>query len=162
EERFHRRPDVDAPPEASAEAIKSLQQCVDDVASLLALPAAWKAGEPSQIVETLLDVLVKMLDLDVAYASVSYLGWPAPIETLRVATAQEPGVQLPQIRELALATCADDSQHWPVMLRAHCGGRDLALVLLRLGMHDAGGLIVTGSHRADFPRPSERLLLSVA
>lgn len=43
--------------------IKRLQRCNNDLVSILALPAIWTGGEPSQIVHTLLDALLGMLGL---------------------------------------------------------------------------------------------------
>jgi hypothetical protein len=42
--------------EDSAQEIKRLQRCINDLVGLLALPAIWRGGEASQIVETVLDV----------------------------------------------------------------------------------------------------------
>ena len=47
-----------------AEEIKRLQRCINDLVSVLALPAMWSGGEPGQIVHTLLDALMRMLRLD--------------------------------------------------------------------------------------------------
>ena len=52
---------MDAQPGDLAEEIKPLQRCVNDLVSLLALPAMWSGGEPSHIVQTLLDALLRML-----------------------------------------------------------------------------------------------------
>ena len=48
--------------------IKNLKRCLNDVVSLLALPAMWAGSQPSQIVQTLLDALLGMLCLDFVYA----------------------------------------------------------------------------------------------
>ena len=48
--------------------IKRLQSCINDLISVLALPAIWSGSESSQILGTLLDVLVTMLRLEFAYA----------------------------------------------------------------------------------------------
>jgi hypothetical protein len=54
--------------EDAAQEIKRLRRCINDLTSLLALPAIWRGSEPWQIVQTLLDVLLRMLSLDFAYA----------------------------------------------------------------------------------------------
>src|SRR5436309_5878250 len=54
-----------------ADEIKRLQGCINDLISVLALPALWDDHEPSQVVSTLLDVLLGMLRLDFAYARLS-------------------------------------------------------------------------------------------
>ena len=50
--------------EDPAQEIKRLQRCINDLVSLLALPAIWSGNEPSQIVQMLLDALLRMLSLD--------------------------------------------------------------------------------------------------
>ena len=48
--------------------IKRLKRCLNDLVSVLALPAMWSGSQPSQIVHTLLDALLGMLCLDLVYA----------------------------------------------------------------------------------------------
>jgi hypothetical protein len=48
--------------------VKLLQRCINDLVSLLALPAVWSGNEPSQILQILLDALLRMLNLDFACA----------------------------------------------------------------------------------------------
>ena len=50
-----------------ADDIKRLQGCITDLLSVLALPALWSGHGSAQIVDTLLDVLVRLLRLDFAY-----------------------------------------------------------------------------------------------
>src|SRR3954468_24592045 len=57
--------------EAMVEDLKEvhrLQECIDDLVALVAMPAMWNGCEPDEIVSTLLDVLCRMLHLDFAYA----------------------------------------------------------------------------------------------
>ena len=44
--------------------IKRLQSCINDLVSVLALPAIWSGSESSHVLGTLLDVLLAMLRLD--------------------------------------------------------------------------------------------------
>ena len=69
----------------SAEEIKRLQRCINDLISLLALPAIWSGNEPTQIVHTLLDALLRMLRLDFVFARLKDPVTGAPMEILRVA-----------------------------------------------------------------------------
>jgi hypothetical protein len=68
-----------------AEEIKHLQRCVNDLISVLALPAMWSGGEQSHIVHTLLDALLRMLQLDLVYVRLEETGGQAPIEMVRFA-----------------------------------------------------------------------------
>ena len=65
---------MDVQPGDAAEEIKRLQRCINDLVSLFALPAMWSGGEPSQIVHTLLDALLRMLQLDLIYVRLKGLG----------------------------------------------------------------------------------------
>src|SRR6266478_6014321 len=83
--------------ELPAEEIKSLRRCMNDLVSLLALPAMWSGGDPSQIVRTLLDVLVGMLRLDLVYVRLEDPNGEAPIEMARFAQPRNLTVGLHEI-----------------------------------------------------------------
>ena len=51
-------------PGSHAEEIRHLRRCINDLVSVLALPATWTGGAPSQIVGNSIDALVSMLSLD--------------------------------------------------------------------------------------------------
>jgi len=55
-----------------------------------------------------------------------------------------------------------DPQQWPPAIRNPIAGRDISIMPLRLGLQGEIGEIVAASERADFPRQTERLILSVA
>src|SRR5580692_933429 len=65
--------------------VKRLQRCLNDLVSVLALPAMWSGSQPSQIVQTLLDALLSMLCLDMVYARLQDPAGGAPIEVLKIA-----------------------------------------------------------------------------
>ena len=148
--------------EHPADEIKRLQRCINDLVSLLALPAMWSGSKPSDIVQTLLDSLLRMLDLDFVYVSLTNLIDSAPSETVRVAQSQE---QMFRPRELCTSLnrwLGDDPQKRYVQERSHIGDEEVSLVSCPLGVHREIGVIVAGSRRADFPRDSEALLLGIA
>src|SRR5437588_10286163 len=64
--------------------IKRLQSCINDLISVLALPAIWSGSQSSQILGTLLDVLLTMLRLDFTYARLSDASDGPPIEVVSV------------------------------------------------------------------------------
>ena len=80
---------MDAQPSDLAQEITRLQRCVNDLVSVLALPAMWSGGEPSQIVHTLLDALLRMLQLDLVYVRLKETRGQAPIEMVRFAQSQK-------------------------------------------------------------------------
>jgi PAS domain S-box-containing protein len=148
--------------EHPADEIKRLQRCINDLVSLLALPAMWTGSKPGDIVHTLLDSLLRMLDLDFVYVRLTNLVDAAPSETVRVAQSQE---QMFRPRELCTFLnrwLGDDPQKRYLQERSHIGDEEVSLVSWPLGVQREIGVIVAGSRRADFPRDTEALLLSIA
>src|SRR5471030_824576 len=141
--------------------VKRLQRCLNDLVSVLALPAMWSGSQPSQIVQTLLDALLGMLCLDLIYARLQDPAGGAPIEVLKIAPSAK--WMLPdEIHKTVNQWFGDDPQKWPSRLRASIGDEDISMVSQRCGLHGEIGVIVAGSLRADFPGQTETLLLSVA
>lgn len=148
--------------EQATEEIQSLQRCITDLVSALALPAMWTGCESSQIINTLLDALSSMLDLDFVYARLREPSGAPPIEMLRTAKLPALAAAPQEFGRLLHRCLGDDPHNWPPVVRSPIGEVDISMVPLRLGLRDEAGLIIAGSHRADFPRQTERLLLSVA
>ncbi len=145
-----------------AEEIKRLQRCINDLVSVLALPAMWSGSEPTQIVDRLLDALLGMLQLDLVYVRVNDPVGGAPIEVARVAPSQN---LMPPPQELCKVVnqwCGDDPRKWPPLLQTSLGDGNISIVPSRIGLHAEIGVIVAGAARADFPEQTELLLLSVA
>jgi signal transduction histidine kinase len=153
---------MEVPLDHPAEEIKRLQRCINDLVSVLALPAMWTGAEPSQIVSTLLDTLLGMLRLDFVYVRLKDPVGEAPMEMVRVAESQTLATSPQKIGEVLDHLLEDDPQKWPPLLRSRIGDGNISILPLPLGLHGEVGLFVTGSERADFPGQTERLLLSVA
>jgi len=142
--------------------IKHLQRCINDLISLLALPAIWSGGDPSQVLHTLLDALMRMLRLDLVSVRLTDLVGGAPVEIVRLAELRG---RVPSAHEIceALSQCLEnDSRKWPPLLRNLMGEGDVSIVPLPLGLQGELGVIVAAAERTDFPRQTEALLLSVA
>src|SRR5229473_3201700 len=148
--------------EQTADEIRRLQGCINDLISVLALPAMWSGQESAQIVSTLLDVLVGMLRLDFAYARLKDPVDEAPIELVRLAQSRPLTVRPQEIGQVLSPWLGDDPQKRPLLVRNPRGDGDGSIVPLRLGLRDEIGVIVAGSQRAEFPGETERLLLRVA
>ena len=142
--------------------IKRLQRCMNDLVSLLALPAMWSGSKTSDIVHNLLDSLLRMLDLDFVYMGLTSLVNTASSETVRLAKSDD---QKFGPRELCMFL-----NHWLggkpqkryLQERSLIGDEEVSLVSLPLGIQRDMGVIVAGSRRADFPRDTEELLLGIA
>src|SRR5216684_2490577 len=141
--------------------IKRLKRCLNDLVSVLALPAMWSGSQPSQIVHTLLDALLGMLCLDFVYARLQDPAGGAPIEVLKIAASAK-WILPDEIHKTVNQWFGDDQQKWPSRLRASIGDEDISIVSQRCGLHGQIGVIVAVSPRADFPGQTETLLLSVA
>ena len=148
--------------EHPAEDIKRLRRCINDLVSVLALPAIWSGGEPSQIVHTLLDALLGMLDLDLVYLRLKDPAGEGLMEAVRVAPSRKLMAQPQAIREMLNHWLGDDPRKSPPLARNTVGEGDISIVPLRLGLQGEIGVIIAGSQRPDFPKQTERLLLSVA
>src|SRR5216683_1339584 len=152
---------MDVRQEDTSGEIKRLQRCLNDMVSVLALPAMWSGSQPSQIVHILLDALLGMLCLDLIYARFENPAGSAPIAVLKIAPSAK--WMLPdEIHKTVNQWFGDDPQKWPSRLRASIGDEDISIVSQRCGLHGEIGVIVAGSQRADFPGQTETLLLSVA
>jgi PAS domain S-box-containing protein len=162
--RPSRLPDMEVQPELASGEVKHLQRCINDLISLLALPAVWSGGDPSQVLHTLLDALMRMLRLDLVSVSLTDPVSEAPVEIVRLAELQRQR-PMPSAHEIceALSQCfKNDSRKWPPQLRNLMGEGDVSIVPLPLGSQGELGLIVAAAERTDFPRQTEALLLSVA
>jgi PAS domain S-box-containing protein len=148
--------------EHPADEIKRLQRCINDLVSLLALPAMWSGTKPCDIVHTLLDSLLRMLDLDFVYVSLTNLVGAAPSETARVPQSQEQMFRPPELCTFLNRWLGDDPQKRYLQERSHIGDEEVSLVSWPLGVQREIGVIVAGSRRADFPRDTEALLLGIA
>jgi PAS domain S-box-containing protein len=148
--------------EDPADEIKNLKACINDLISVLALPAIWTGGEPSQIITTLLDVLLGMLRLSFAYARISTSIGAVPIATVRLSHAANLTVQPEAIDELLRRCLSGEPARSPQKLRSPVDGGEISVALLPLGLAQQVGVLVAASERVDFPTPSEKLLLQVA
>jgi hypothetical protein len=79
--------------ERQADEVKRLRGCINDLLSVLALPATWRGDELSEIAGTLLDVLLRMLRLDFAYVRLSDTIDGSPIELVRLTERRSPAAQ---------------------------------------------------------------------
>src|SRR5258705_10816077 len=150
---------MDPPIEHPVEEIKRLQRCVNDLVSILALPAMWTGGDPAHICQTLIDSLVSILTLDFVYVRLNEEVGGAQTEMARGARSAMPAEEI-----------GADLRHWfgvhtevwPPVVRYRIGDEDLSIAALPLGFHGRLGIIVAGAQRMDFPEQEERLLLTVA
>jgi PAS domain S-box-containing protein len=144
------------------EEIQHLQRCIDDLVGIVALPALWSGAEPSDIVSTLVDVLPRMLHLDLVYARVPDPAGGLPIEMVRVARLQP---HTPPAREIATILnrwLGPNPEKRPQRIPSPIGEGNMSIVVMHLGVQGEIGVLVAGAERVDFPGQTDKLLLSVA
>src|SRR5258708_19975398 len=146
--------------EQTAAEIRRLKACINDLLSVLTLPAIWSGHEPSRIASTLLDALLGILRLDFAYFRLSDSNGGAPIEMVRVAGHRNPAVQ-PQEVGRTLNPLLAETPPSPFVVPNPVGEGEVSIVPLRLTLQDQLGILVPGSQRADFPTAVEPLLLLI-
>ena len=147
----------------TASEIKRLKTCINNLISVLALPAIWSGHEPAQILSTLLDVLLRMLRLDFVYARLSdSIGGGAPIEMVRAGQPGNSTAQPEEIGQKLNPWLTGDLHAAPLVMPNPIGEGEISIAPLRLGLQDQVGVLVAGSQRADFPMEIEMLLLRVA
>jgi PAS domain S-box-containing protein len=146
----------------SPQEIRQLQSCINDLMSVLTLPAIWTGGDSSQVITTLLDALVGMLRLDFAYARFLGNGKGSETDVLRLAKGQTTNV-LPLHVGQALEHCLLNAPpNSPALVANPIGKGEVVIAPFRLGLHDEIGFLAAASKRRDFPTKIETLLLRVA
>jgi len=144
-----------------AEEIKRLRRCINDLVSIIALPATRAGTEPSRIVGDLLGALLSILSLDFAYARLNDLAG-THLELVRTAAEWEPTPHAQAIGEMLRPWLGNETQNWLQPVRGTLEGREMSIFPLQLGVQGEMGIVIAGSKRDDFPQQTERLVLSVA
>jgi len=137
-------------PEHAVEEIKRLQRCLNDLATVLALPGTWSGGDRSEIGHSLLDLLLPMLRLDLVYLRLTERVGEEPIEIIRIAQARNQAVSS-ELCKVFRGWLHENPEQSPPSIRSPIREGELSIVALRLGVHGELGLIVAGSQRPDFP-----------
>ncbi len=151
------REQVDQPIDPALE-IRQLRRCMNDLVSVLALPAAWRGREPAGIIATFVDSLMGMLTLDFFYARVIVETDEKPLEVLRAGPSHRTG----EIAESLGDWLKEDQIDRPSETWRKIGGKEISIFTMRMGEKGDHGFIVAGSQRAGFPEQTERLVLNVA
>jgi hypothetical protein len=133
----------------SAEEIMRLQRCISDLISLLALPAVWSGNPPRQIVDTLLDALLRMLRLDFVFARLQDPITGAPMEATRVADSCKLRVPPQHIGGMLSNLLEHDGDM--SLVRSRFGEEGVSIFPVPLGLHSEIGMIIVASERTGFP-----------
>jgi PAS domain S-box-containing protein len=145
-----------------AQDVLSLRRCLNDLVSVLALPAMWNGRRPAEIVTDSVDSLMGMLSLDFCYALAITGPESEPIEVCKI---QSPGATVSRRNCIAriLEDWREEEQRgWNTPIGYPFDGGEISVFAIQMGLHGNPGFLVAGSQRADFPEQTETLILSVA
>jgi PAS domain S-box-containing protein len=148
--------------EDPTEEIKRLRRSISDLTSILNLPAVWIGGEAFQVVSTLLDALMGMLDLDFVCIRLNTSLGEMPLEMVRSAPSLNVMGKPRGIGEFLDDSLGSDAKNWPPSVKLRLGNSDISIVPLLIGLEGDIGMLMAGSRRVDFPERTEMLILSVA
>jgi PAS domain S-box-containing protein len=135
--------------------------CINNLISILALPAIWTGGDGHKIVKALLDALLGMLRLDFLYVELKGPAGSAPIEMSRPTQSENSAWQEGVVNEVLKASLRCETETWPLVVQKPTGEGDVSIAVFRLGLNDEMGVLVAGSRRTDFPDAIEKLFLNV-
>ncbi len=149
-------------PESVADEVTRLRDCLNDVVSIMALPAQWTGGEPDHIVGPLLDALLGMLRLSFVCVRLNDSEGGRSIEMVRVAESLHGTAGAREISQAIDSSLGGAPSRWPPRAQVFVGEVDLSVASAPLGIRGEIGIVAAGSPRSDFPTQMERLLLDVA
>ena len=115
---------MDAREKHPGEEVKRLQRCISDLISMMALPALWSGGDPSQIGRTLIDGLQSMLHPTLIYVQLKDLLGEVTIELARVAQSSALDIQPGEVGAQLNRLLGDDPQKWPSRIQGRFGRQE--------------------------------------
>jgi PAS domain S-box-containing protein len=146
----------------ATEEVRRLEGCVNDLTSILALPAIWSGRDAAHLVSTLLDALHRMLRLDFVYARLSEEGGDPAIEVVRASAQSGPGAGPREVGAALARSWTGGVLSAVARVPNPVGDGEVSIVPFRLGLEGDAGVLVAGSGRGDFPTRTEMLVLRVA
>ena len=141
---------------------KQLKACISDLIEIVGLSANWRGSNPTEVLRALADMLVRMIQLDFVYLRLKHPAGEPPLAVIRRPDSHGVTGLPPEIGKLLQNWSGGGLQEWPRLVGNVHGDEDLSMVPVPLGLDGEVGILVAGSRRANFPLPTERLLLSVA
>lgn len=139
--------------------IRNLKTCINNLISIVTLPAIWVTGEIPRIVSVLVDVLLNVLQLDCVYVRLT-ASTTLPLEIIRSLQPNDNSVLEDLVKEVMGQSL--HSETWPLTIRRAVNTGMISIAAYRLGLNNEMGVLVACSRRTDFPDATERLLLNVA
>ena len=147
--------------ETFADEVQYLRRCIRDLVAFTTLPAIWTGRKPQMIAESLAEVLLHTLRLNIVYVRVQGSQDEDALEAARAERHPEVANQAPAIgRALApwLTAARSDS---PPSIPNPTGNGMVRLAIIPIGYEGGYGMVAAGSQQSDFPTELDRLLLNV-
>jgi AraC-like DNA-binding protein len=143
--------------------IRRLKNCISDLLTLSASQAISRGGDPERVIGSLLEVLLRALGLDLAYAEFKP-DCDGPVVVLaRSSHFPKPETFVLEVRKSVESWLTDSAQTSPITTHARSSADvEVSVALLKLGSYPQLGWLLACSRRDDFPTQSERLLLGAA
>ena len=152
---------MDRQTERDAAGATELKALLNDLLAVVTLPAMWRGSDPSHVGRSLVDALLRILKLDLAYARLEgAAAGRAALECARTGPAALAGLPAEEIGRQLTGGLGPDPLAWPAQAGVRVGNEDITVATFKLGWQ-GDGVVVAGSRRADFPTAGEKLLLSV-
>lgn len=139
-----------------------LRRCLNDLVSILALPALWSGSQPEEIIRSSVDALVGMLNLDFCYARAVADSETDRVEVRTIHAPLRPASERDEIARIVDDWIEQDKKEWNTHTRYPLGNGEISILGMPMGLSGELGFIVAGSQRAGFPEQTERLILSIA
>ena len=150
-------------PRANRDETQSLHRCVQELAALSTLAAAWSRSEPLEIADGLANALCRALAVAFVYVRLSGQGGKAVVETARMPRGPLAANQVDEIgRQLEPLLIPGNPSQETSVIQNPFGSGELRLVISPLGSEGECGVLVTAWAPPDFPCPTDRLLVGAA
>ena len=153
---------MEADIELPRDEVGRLQRCMNELAGILALPAAWVGDDPSHIAHTLLDTLLTTLDVDVVYLRLTAPERMTPVEMAPPRAVVRTVASRARSAWRSAGRWDNDATTWPASAQISVGDASLSVAPARLGLRGDIGVLVAGAQRPGFPSQTDSVLLRVA
>ena len=153
---------MEAEPSSSVPEIQRLRRGMNDLVGVLALSAVWTGGDESLVATTLLDALVRMMNLDFAYLWLGNSVRASSNEWARFGDRLNQGIRPHEVGEAFRPFLADVTEAASLRVANPLGEGMVSLAVFPLGFLDRIGQFAAVSPRPEFPTDLERLVLQVA
>ena len=103
------------------EEVQTLRRSMNDLLSVLALPAMWRGNEGGKIIHTLTEALRAMLALDLVYIALDSKGDGSPVEAALASPDLEISNDASKVGVRLCNTLGERRDAWPATARGSLG-----------------------------------------